>query len=446
MSKQTIDPARKAAVTALIQLHRGGWSNLSLKNALAPLSLSLRQRAFASALFYGTAERLVTLDYMLAPHLRRKIDKLDVEVRAALETGLYQIHFMDVPARAAVNEAVKLTRHFRKASAAGFVNAVLRKAAKKPLPQGPFENEAERLSVLYSVSPVVAAALMQALPDDCEAFLGAAFEAPPLTIHTNLYKTTAKALEEKLLASGATTEETPLDGGFNVTLATGVAGDALYQEGYYYVQGLASRYATACLNAKSSDAVLDLCAAPGGKTAALAMAMFDPAAAHKAGQGITACDMDTHRVNLLQASLDRLGLDGVTACINDAAVYNDTLGHFDKILCDVPCSGLGTIAKKPDLRYGTGENWAELEALQTEILQTAGRYLAKGGRLVYSTCTVRRQENQDIVNNFLKKNDDFRVIEPPAKPENAILEDNMMLLLPHKTGLDGFFVATLERV
>lgn len=441
-----MDRARKAAVGALIKVHGGGWSNLSLKNVLAAPSLSLRDRAFAAALFYGTAERLVTLDYLIAPLLKKPLERLDVEVRAVLETGLYQMLYMHVPPRAAVDEAVKLTRGFGKSSAAGFVNAVLRRLEDPAPPKGPFADETERVSVLYSVSPAVARALMAALPGEYEAYLAASFRAPRLCLRTNTFKTTTDKLEAALRQKGADVQRSDgLKDCLYVDLPGGVAGEGLFEEGLYQVQGEASQYAVACLAPRHGERVLDLCAAPGGKSAMAAMLM-GASPGERPGAGVWACDVRENRVELMARGMKRMGLGGVRVLQNDASKANAALAGFDRVLCDAPCSGLGVLGKKPDLRYGDGGNWRQLEKLQAQILQNAAAATKRGGRLVYATCTIRREENENIVRGFLAQNEDFALVVPPKAPEGAVVRDNMMTILPQKTGLDGFFVATLERL
>lgn len=435
-----MDKARKAAVAAVIRLHNGGWANLTAKSILAGGALSPGEKAFAAAIFYGTAERLYTLDALLAPLLAKPLPRLDVEVRAILETGLYQMQYMNVPPSAAVNEAVKLARGFGKSSAAGFVNAVLRKAQHAQLCKLQFADETERVMAHGSVSRAVAQAIMQACPQDYDAFLEASFARPQLCLRANTLQTTPQALQAALLAAGAT-EAHPgtVPGSLYAKLPGGVMGEKLFEAGQYHVQGEASQFACACLAAKPGLAVLDLCAAPGGKSATLAQQMGG-------GEGLTSCDVRENRLPLIQETMQRLTIEGATLLLNDAAVYNPALAGQNRVLCDVPCSGLGVLASKPDIRYTNGDNFASLPVLQLKILTTAARYVKKGGRLVYSTCTIRPQENEQVVEAFLKTAPDFGLILPPGLPQGATVREKMVTILPQNTGLDGFFVATMERL
>ncbi|MDD4851375.1 MAG: RsmB/NOP family class I SAM-dependent RNA methyltransferase, partial [Gemmiger sp.] len=208
--------------------------------------------------------------------------------------------------------------------------------------------------------------------------------------------------------------------------------------GWYHVPGLASQLAALCVGAKPGERVLDLCAAPGGKSLTLAQQMQNKGTLYS-------CDAVESRLPLMEKAFARCGVTIAHLHHGDGAVFDPALGTFDRILCDVPCSGLGVIAKKPDIRQKNLEGLEELVALQSNILQNATRYLAQTGRLVYSTCTVNVTENEAQVALFLKNNPEFAVKPPVFVPEGAQVTENGMLLLPHKTGTDGFFVAVLER-
>lgn len=218
-----------------------------------------------------------------------------------------------------------------------------------------------------------------------------------------------------------------------------VTDDEAFKEGLYHVQGLASQLACACLGVKPGHKVLDLCAAPGGKTATLAQYLGG-------GAGLTACELRENRLPLISQTLQRLGITGAEVLLNDGTVYTPVLAGQDRVLCDVPCSGLGVLAQKPDLRLADGANFEQLPTLQLKLLSTAARYLKQGGRLVYSTCTVRRQENQAVVQAFLAQTPGYRLVPPAVQPPGAVPENGMMTLLPHTTGTDGFFVATIEKI
>lgn len=445
---QQADEARRAAVAALVRVHRGGWANLS-GTALAAPTLTPRDRAFAGALFLGTTERLVTLDYLLAPLLSRPAEKLDVEVRAILETGLYQMLYMRVPASAAVNEGAGLAKVFGKKSATGFINAVLRRAAnlyaKNAEASGPdlsgflFKDEVERVCVTWSVSKAVAMAVMEAMPDEYNDFFAASFSKGELCLRVNTLKITPEQLTAELEREGIPVRAGGLPACLYATIPGGVAGEPLFNNGFYHVQGEASQTAVACVQAQPGEQVLDTCAAPGGKAATLAQQMGG-------GTGLCACDIQPARKLLIEETFKRLGISGAKVLENDAAAYRADLAGQDRVLCDVPCSGLGVIAQKPDLRYVNGDNFTSLPSIQLKVLSVSSRYVKRGGRLVYSTCTIRRQENEDVVLAFLAQNKDYTLLEPPCQPKNALIRNKMMTLFPQRSGFDGFFVATLEKM
>ncbi len=434
-----MDKARRAAAVALLRMHGGQYAAEALNAALKQETLSSRERAFASSLFLHTAEHLVTLDVLLLPFLRRPLAKLDVEVRAVLETGLCQMRYMQVPNRAAIHEAVDLTRGFGKSSAAGFVNAVLRKAATADLPSEENQSETERVCTRYSVSPAVAEALMIALPHDYEAYLQASWATGGTSLRVNSLQIEREKLKERLILQGAEVENGPLKESLYVRLMGGVANDPLFEQGFYHVQDFASQYAAQAMGVKKGMRVLDLCAAPGGKSATMAEEMGG-------GSGLTVCDVNAVRLQRARSLFSTLGIEGALFLENDAAVYNENLTGQDAVLCDVPCSGLGVLASKPDLRYTEGTHFEALPPLQFSILTTAARYVRVGGRLVYATCTPLGRENAEVVRAFLAENSGYRLVLPEDIPKNVCIEEKMLSFLPQNTHTSGFFVASMERV
>lgn len=432
--------ARGVAVGALVKQEQSGYSNLVLDAVLKKEPLPPRERAFASAVFYGVVERQLTLDHCLTQCMNKPLRKLDAPVRAILRSGLYQAKYLQTPVPAAVNESVKLTRAFGKASASGFVNAVLRRAIAVDPAAGLFQNETQRLSVLYSVSEPVARFFQSAWPQDAEALLAASFQRPATTVRVNPLRTTPQELTALLEREGCSVRLGWVQGSLMVEFKGSPAETDAFQKGLFHVQGQASQLAALCLDAQPGHKVADLCAAPGGKTLTIAQQM--------GGQGqLYSRDAAPNRVPLIEQAVERCGLTNVQTACHDAAEYDPMLENCDRVLCDVPCTGLGTLAKKPDIRYKTLEDLDTLHTIQAQILHTASRYVKPGGRLVYSTCTLAPEENGCIVQEFLAENPNFRLREPALVPPGAVLEQGMMTLLPNKTAdFDGFFIATLERL
>ena len=433
-----MDVARRTAALALVHQEQSGYSNLVLAGALEKHALPPRDKAFVTALFYGVTERLLTLDWCLARCLSRPMKRLDPQVRAVLRMGLYEARYMGTPAAVAVSEAVALCRALKKSSAAGLVNAVLRRALEQHPEQAQFADEAERFSVLYSVGLPAARLLLREYPAQCEKILQACFEPAPTALRCNTLRTDVQKLCAALEQEGAEAGAGDLPGAVLARFAGSPAATKAFAQGLYHVQGQASQLAALSLGAQPGETVLDLCAAPGGKTLLLAQEMK--------GEGrLVSCDAAEGRLPLIEKAVKRYGFTNVTVRQNDAAVYNPAFQRADRVLVDAPCSGLGIMAKKPDIRYKTLEGAEELHALQLKILSTSARYVKKGGRLVYSTCTVDPAENQRVVRAFLAAQPGFRTVPPYCTPSGALEEDHMLTLLPGFCGPDGFFIAALER-
>lgn len=432
---------RAAAVKALLRQEQDGYANLVLDAVLKQCTppLAGRDAAFAARIFYTVVERLHLLDYMLAPFLKKPIQKLDAPVRAILRSGLAQACFMQVPLPAAVNESVKLTRTFGKASAAGMVNAVLRRAAAVSVKAEGFADPLERLTIYYSLSQPVAQLLLdQYGPQEAEAMAKAFYTPQPTWIRANPLQTDDTALASALQKEGTSVQNGPWPHCLQVAFAGSPAATKPFARGAYHVQGLPSQYAALCLAPHPGQRVADLCAAPGGKSLTLAELMHDEGELYS-GEAVQS------RVSLLQRAFARCGIHCAHALHADATQYHEEWGSFDRVLCDVPCSGLGTIGKKPDVRYKTLDGIQELLNIQQKILQNGARYLAQNGRLVYSTCTVNRAENEEQVRTFLQHNPDFTTLAPQQAFPGTQQTDYGTLFLPQHTGTDGFFVSILQR-
>lgn len=432
--------ARAAAVRALVRQEQNGFSGLVLDAVLKKEQLPPRETAFASRLFYGVLERRSLLDACLAACSAKPLSKLDAEVLAILRSGLYQLRYLRVPDAAAVSEAVELTRVFGKKSAAGFVNAVLRRAAAIRPEEMTFSSETERLSVLCSVSPAVARIFLEAFGGGAQAVLEAFWQPRPTAIRPNTLRTSLPALALALAEEGAeNVRPGEVPGSLLANFAGSPAASARFAAGEFAVQGLSSQFAALSLGAQPGQKVLDLCAAPGGKALLLCQQM------QNTGR-LFACDAAKNRISLIQRAFERCGVSNAQLLCQDASQYDPRLAGADRVLCDVPCSGLGVLGKKPDIRYKSLDGIEELIALQKAILLRGASYLAPGGRLVYSTCTLNPAENSGVVLHFLRQNPEFRAVKPGFVPKDARLEQNLITMLPTAAGFDGFFVACLERL
>ena len=433
---------RAAAVAALVRQEQDGFSNLVLDAELRRQKLEGRDKAFASAIFYTVLEHRGTLDYILEQFLPKGLAKLDAPVREILRAALAQARYMQVPASAAVNEAVKLTRTFKKSSASGLVNAVLRKACGYDLDAAVFTDEIQRLMVLGSAGRDVAKFLHKNYPDEALGILTYQADGGLTSLRANPLKASAAQLCALLTEQGAAeVRQGIVPGSVLARFAGSPADNELFRQGYYHVEGQASQLAALCVEAKPGDTVIDLCAAPGGKTLLLAEEMQ--------GQGaLYSCDVAEHRVGLIRSAVERMGFAHVTALCNDATRPNPKLPAADRILVDAPCSGLGILAKKPDIRYKTLEKARhdELLATQSSILDTAAALLKAGGRLVYSTCTIDPAENEEQVAAFLARHPEFRVVRPAvAFPDGMTVGEHGALSVPTRTGMDGFFLCAMQK-
>ena len=432
---------RAAAVAALVRQEQDGFSNLVLDAELRRQKLEGRDKAFAGAIFYTVLEHQGTLDFILEQFLPKGLARLDPQVREILRAALAQARYMQVPVSAAVNEAVKLTRTFKKASASGLVNAVLRKACNYDLETARFRNETQRLMVLGSAGQDVAEFLRTHYPEEALGILTYAADGGRTSLRVNPLKADAATLCEKLAALGAAAEPGLVPGSVLAAFEGSPAENVWFRQGYYHVEGQASQLAALCVEAKPGETVLDLCAAPGGKTLLLAEEMQNTGTLYS-------CDAAENRVQLIRTAVERMGFTNVKTLCNDATQTNPALPQADRILADVPCSGLGILAKKPDLRYKKLEaaRQAELLATQAAILDTAAALLKAGGRLVYSTCTIDSAENEEQVAAFLARHPEFRVVRPAvAFPDGMTVGEHGALSVPTRTGMDGFFLCAMQK-
>ncbi len=413
--------ARKVAVLALQKIfEEGAYSNIAVNSFLKENDLSKEDKAFATALIYGVLDRKITLDYVISSFVKTPIKKISPFTINVLRTALFQIMFMDkIPESAAVNEAVKLIKKSKESRNSGFVNAVLRNVlrAESLMPTG---DSIEDLSVIYSCPKEIIESFINDYGKDTAInLLNEALKPAPLTVRVNTVKTNVKTFIEEMPDAVAVKPE----GAVVINKGIDINNNLLYKQGHFYVQDTASQTAVEVLSPKAEDRVLDMCAAPGGKSFAMALLMENK------GEVIS-CDIYDHKCELIKKSANRLGLDIIKPTVQGATVYNADFGEFDCVLCDVPCSGLGIIRRKPDIKYKDFAEFDGLLPIQTTILNNAKNYVKTGGKLLYSTCTLRKAENEEIVNKFLAQNSDFKL-------------EYSHTFMPHIDGTDGFFCALL---
>jgi len=399
----------------------GAYSNLLLDSAL---SVNKEDKAFVTALFYGVTERRMTLDHIIRAHSKTEFDDIDSETLQLLRMGIYQLMYMDIPESAAVNETVKLAPQRSK----GFVNAVLRafiRGGKKLDISG--LDDLGKLSVGYSCAKwIVKMWVKEYGYERTERMLSASFGRPPVYARVNTCVCDADDLIYELAEDGVKAEHYK-DSDTCVVLSNSGSIENLraYRNGLFHIQDISSQQCCEAAAPREGDTVIDMCAAPGGKSFTLAEIMKNRGTVYSS-------DLYESRVKLIEDGASRLGLDIVKARVSDASVFDDSLPAADVVLCDAPCSGLGVIRRKPEIRYKKKDEISELPEIQKKLLDNAKNYVKSGGKLVYSTCTLNPAENEDIADRFAGENRDFRLIETRT-------------FIPGETDGDGFFYAVFTK-
>ena len=433
--------ARQTALNALIACRKeGAWSNGVLKEYIQHDRLDGRDAALAARLCYGVIQNRGRLDFYLQQLLTGRLKDVQPVVRDILHLGLYQIYELDkIPDSAAVNESVALAKQYsRNPKAASLVNGVLRNAVRT---KGRLQ-EPTSFADKYSHPDALIGLLKQNLPKGTlEPMLIADNEAPEMTVQVNTLRTSAQALTAQLQEQGVGVKPHSWMPDCLVLSGTGNLEQLpAFREGKFYVQDPASRLSVLCAKLPKEGArVLDCCSAPGGKSFAAAIAM--------AGCGrIQSCDVHAHKTALIEKGAQRLGLENITVCQQDATqLVPQWCNVMDAVIVDAPCSGLGIIRKKPDIRYKNLTETEALPALQKQILSNQANYVKPGGILMYSTCTVLKRENEEVVSAFLQEHPDFypEALDLPALfPANT---SGMLTLIPGQYDTDGFFICRLRR-
>ena len=432
---------RETALRALIACRKeGAWSNSVLKEYIQQDRLDSRDAGLATRLCYGVLQNRNKMDFYLKQLLTGKLKDLHPVVRDVLHLGLYQIYEMDkIPESAAVNESVTLAKKYCKnPKASSLVNGVLRNAIRT---KGQLK-EPVSYADKYSHPDELISLLKASLPKGkLEPMLIANNASPETVVQVNTLRTTAAALAQMLEKEHVAVRP---HGWMKDCLVLSGTGNLerlkSFREGLFYVQDPAAKLSVMCAKLPKEDIrVLDCCSAPGGKSFAAAIAMD--------GRGqITSCDVHLHKTGLIENGAQRLGITNMTVRLQDATQsVAEWVGNMDVVIADVPCSGLGIIRKKPDIRYKNIEEIKALPQLQLAILKNQATYVKPGGVLIYSTCTVLKQENEDVVAAFLRDNREF-VLEPLDLPEVFPKnETGMLTLIPGEYDTDGFFISRLRR-
>ncbi|MDY3691709.1 MAG: 16S rRNA (cytosine(967)-C(5))-methyltransferase RsmB [Dysosmobacter sp.] len=436
--------ARETALRVLISCRtNGAWADAALQAQLRRDGVSGPDAALCSRLVYGVLQNQLLLDHYIGAFCSQRPDHLQPPLLDILRLGAYQILYLDkVPDRAAVNESVELAKRFKRGQAAGLVNAVLRKLSqnKDNLPAIPDRDEIRYLSIRYSHPRWLVKRLLMLLGrEETETFLAANNSVAPLTVQVNPLKTTAEALCGELTEAGVTVRAHAWVPGCLELSGTGdLTALPAFREGRLLVQDPAASLVAQAAGIAPGQRVLDVCAAPGGKSFSAAFAM--------GGQGsVTACDLHENKLVRIRQGAERLGIRCITTAAADGRNFRpEWEGAFDTVLVDAPCSGLGIIRKKPDVRYKKADDLFALPVIQSAILENAARYVKPGGVLLYSTCTILPEENQQITDAFLAEHPDFtREIMPLPLPVGKV--EGQMTFWPQRHETDGFYICRMKR-
>ena len=428
-------------------MHQDAYAALSLDSKMSKANLTQLDKRFCASIVYRTLENLIHIDYALSFFLK-DAESLHPQVRDILRISVCQFLFHDrVPDNAVVDEAVKLTRELGLESMTGLTNAVLRAFLRdrdKIKWPGP-EEGARYLSILYSVPEWLAEKLLAAYGDETAREICAyRSESHFTTIRPNLMRFTDEAFESLMQKKVWQVEKGAVAHAFRVRMASEIARDADYLAGNFSIEGESSILAAQAVDAKRGMQILDCCAAPGGKTAYLAETMQ--------GTGrVYAWDVHDHRVALIRAMARRLGLENIRPVVRDATVQKeDLIGRMDAVLLDAPCSGLGVMDNKPDIKLrATEQSISELTQIQEKLLETCCAYVKQGGTLVYSTCSMLPEENKNQIQSFLLRHPEFEIAPLPDGIDERFRAEYGafgLQLLPHRDHVEGFYIARMRKV
>ncbi len=432
--------ARDLAMHILYDIeYNGAYSNMALKNAfLKNRDLSPVDKGFITRIVYGVVSKKLTLEYIISQYSKIKLKKISKYILIILKMGIYQLKFMDkVPESAAVNESVKLAKRYGHGASAGFVNGLLHTVIKNKIKYP--DDEILRLSYEYSYPESLCRKWCNDFGFDfTKELLIEMNNDAKITLRVN----TTKASTEEILKDNKNFKVSPLYDDALICDGFDVGSSEIYKSGKVIAQDISAMMASLVLSPNSGEKVLDICAAPGGKTTHIAQLMDN------SGE-VVACDVHEHKIKLIEENAKRMGLDIIKPRLMDATKLNSEFcDHFDKVLADVPCSGYGIIRRKPDIKW-KNENTVEICAIAKEILTNASKYVKIGGELVFSTCTINKEENEERLDEFLKENKNFEIVDItenlPLELRHKTTRDGYVTFYPNVDFIDGFFIAKMKR-
>lgn len=438
--------AREIAYKILLDVEKNkNYSNMSINKHFKDVKLSNQDRGLATEIVYGVIENKYYIDYMIDKLSKVKTNKMEIYVKTLLRMGIYQIIFLNsISDYAAVNETVNLAKK-KNSKVSGFINGILRNVIRQKETIGDIKvkDDIDYLAIKYSYDKwLIRNWMIHFGKEFTEELLEANSERPSIYLRTNTLKVTRDELIEKLLEQNIKAEKVNVvDEAIKVENLKDIENNKLYKEGLFTVQDISSMLVGKVMNPKENSLVLDVCSAPGGKTTHIATLMKNT------GQ-VVSRDIYDHKLKLINASCKRLGLTNVDVQEYDGMKLDkDSIAKFDYVLADVPCSGLGIIRRKPEIKYKEKEEFRELPPIQKKILENASKYVKVGGTLIYSTCTIQDSENLDVIKEFLQKHKNFEL--SPIDEVRVDLDNQdkgFMKIYPNVHDMDGFFISKLIRV
>lgn len=436
--------ARECALLILERCRRKqAFSDALLGSVVSSERLSQRDSGLCTRICYGVLQNMALCDFYIDHFSKNK--KIEPKVRDILRISVYQILFLDkVPNRAAVSEGVNLCKKSGFSRASGFVNAVLRKISTEceNLPSIPNDDKIEYLSIAYS-TPIN---LVNLFIDDygfefSENLLKANNEQPPITVQVNTLKVNIEELKTSLETSGVNCKNHDfVPNCLDINGSGNIDSIAEHEKGYFYVQDAAARLSVIAANPQPNDLVLDACSAPGGKSFSTAIAMQNKGK-------IISCDIHENKLKRIEKTAKRLGINIIeTLCMDASNPLPEFKEKFDLVIADVPCSGFGVIRKKPDIRYKDLDNLDKLPSTQLSILEGLSKCVKVGGTILYSTCTILKRENFEVIDKFLSEHNNF-VSEQFYLPEPiGTVTKGKIGLYPNIHNTDGFFICKLRKI
>ena len=442
-----VDKIREIALKTLYKIDKEkAFSNIVLNEMIKnnQKELEVRDIGLISEITYGVVTWKLTIDSIIEKHSKIKLKKISPWIINILRMGIYQIIFLDkIPKSAAVNESVNLAKKYGNRGSIGYVNALLRKVSEKDYEEmKEIEDSKERLSKMYSIPEWIIEELLEEKTfDEVQEICRCSNLRPNISIRVNTLKTDKEELIKILNEQNIENQNGEIENFLILKKANSVEKIKGFKEGLFTIQDEAAGLIAKILNPKVGEKVLDCCSSPGGKTTYLAEIM-------KNTGKIIAWDLYPHRVELVKQNAKRLGISNIETEVNDASIYNEKyLNQFDKILLDVPCMGIGVLKRKPDIKWNRKkEDIYEISTIQKNILQTCSKYLKVGGELVYSTCSILKEENEEIIEEFLKNNKNFEIEKIEISKENFFnkyLKIDGTLQVYQNENSDGFYICKI---